>query len=418
MLALDGKTYKLDSSICVIADEAKALGIAGIMGGEETGSTDETTNVFVECAWFEPAAIASAGRKLGIVSDARYRFERTVDPESVIPGIELATRLITELCGGTPCETGSRGPCRLARHRHRLPAVGSRSPHRPRGRCRRDRAGPHPPRLRGRRHRRDPQGHGPVLAPGRHHEGRPRRGGDADRRRRQGAGRAAAAAQPCRAAHAHHAAEPPPDRAPGAGGARARRSRQLVVHLRGGGGTFRRRLGRAEARQPDRLGAHRHAPLAAAGPARRSAAQHQSRLLRPQAVRGRAGVPLDHPGRPEHLCLRHPPGRVAALAGQPGQGLGVRRQVRCGGPARRHGARHRQAAARRRAGLVEPSRPRRPHPARAEGDHRLVRRNPSGAQRANTTSPARSRRSSSISTRCPSRAASRRAPSRRSSSAI
>ena len=105
VLALDGKTYTLDSSIPVIADASGPVGIAGIIGGEPTGSTETTTNVFVESAWFDPMVIAQAGRKLGIVSDARYRFERTVDPESLIPGIELATRMITELCGGTPHET-------------------------------------------------------------------------------------------------------------------------------------------------------------------------------------------------------------------------------------------------------------------------------------------------------------------------
>jgi phenylalanyl-tRNA synthetase beta chain len=74
------------------------------MGGEPTGSSEATTNVFVESAWFDPLVVAQAGRKLGIVSDARYRFERTVDPESQLPGIELATKLIVELCGGTPHE--------------------------------------------------------------------------------------------------------------------------------------------------------------------------------------------------------------------------------------------------------------------------------------------------------------------------
>jgi phenylalanyl-tRNA synthetase beta chain len=104
LAALDGRTYTLDESMCVIADDSGALGIGGIIGGEPTGCTDETTNVFVECAWFEPESIAATGRKLGIVSDARYRFERTVDPESVKPGIELATKMITELCGGVAHE--------------------------------------------------------------------------------------------------------------------------------------------------------------------------------------------------------------------------------------------------------------------------------------------------------------------------
>ncbi|HVY52710.1 MAG TPA: phenylalanine--tRNA ligase subunit beta [Devosia sp.] len=102
LAALDGRTYELDPSIPVIADASGAVGIAGIMGGEPTGSTGETTNVFVESAWFEPLVIAQAGRRLGIVSDARYRFERHVDPHSQIPGLELATRMIVELCGGQP----------------------------------------------------------------------------------------------------------------------------------------------------------------------------------------------------------------------------------------------------------------------------------------------------------------------------
>ncbi|GHA22309.1 phenylalanine--tRNA ligase beta subunit [Devosia pacifica] len=109
LLALDGRSYELDETICVIADDAGAQSIGGIMGGEDTGATDETTNVFIECAWFEPTEIASAGRKLGINSDARYRFERTVDPESVMPGIELATRLVQDLCGGTAHDTEVAG---------------------------------------------------------------------------------------------------------------------------------------------------------------------------------------------------------------------------------------------------------------------------------------------------------------------
>ena len=104
LLALNGQTYTLDPTIPVIADANGAVGLAGIMGGEPTGSSEATTNVFVESAWFDPLVVAQAGRKLGIVSDARYRFERTVDPESQLPGIELATKLILELCGGVPHE--------------------------------------------------------------------------------------------------------------------------------------------------------------------------------------------------------------------------------------------------------------------------------------------------------------------------
>jgi phenylalanyl-tRNA synthetase beta chain len=104
LLALDGRSYVLDPSICVIADESGPISIGGIMGGEATGSSDATTNVFIECAWFDPAITAAAGRKLGINSDARYRFERTVDPENLLPGLELATRMVLDLCGGTAHE--------------------------------------------------------------------------------------------------------------------------------------------------------------------------------------------------------------------------------------------------------------------------------------------------------------------------
>ncbi|MBI3678539.1 MAG: phenylalanine--tRNA ligase subunit beta [Proteobacteria bacterium] len=105
LLALDGKTYTLDGTMCVIADEKAARGIGGVMGGEDSGCTETTANVFVESAYFEPASIAQTGRKLAIISDARYRFERGVDPEFVVPGIELATKLILEFCGGEPSET-------------------------------------------------------------------------------------------------------------------------------------------------------------------------------------------------------------------------------------------------------------------------------------------------------------------------
>lgn len=99
-LALDGKSYTVDDSMCVIADDAQVLGLGGVMGGETSGCTAETTDVLIESALFEPLMIARTGRKTGIVSDARYRFERGVDPASVLPGLELATALILEICGG------------------------------------------------------------------------------------------------------------------------------------------------------------------------------------------------------------------------------------------------------------------------------------------------------------------------------
>lgn len=100
MLALDGKTYALRPGITVIADEAGVESLGGIMGGEHSGVSDETTDVFVEAAWFDPIVTAASGRALRIHSDARYRFERGIDPEFTRPGMELATRMILDLCGG------------------------------------------------------------------------------------------------------------------------------------------------------------------------------------------------------------------------------------------------------------------------------------------------------------------------------
>ncbi|MGN6150147.1 MAG: phenylalanine--tRNA ligase subunit beta [Rhizomicrobium sp.] len=104
LVALDGKTYTLDSEMVVIADDEAARGIGGVMGGEDSSCTESTTDVFIESALFDPVRIARAGRILGIVSDARYRFERGVDPGFVVPGLELATRMILNFCGGEPSE--------------------------------------------------------------------------------------------------------------------------------------------------------------------------------------------------------------------------------------------------------------------------------------------------------------------------
>ena len=104
LLALDGKTYSLDSEMCAITDAVAARGIAGVMGGEDTGCSEAATNVFIESALFDAVRTAATGRKLQLQSDARYRFERGVDPEFVVPGLELATRLILDWCGGEPSE--------------------------------------------------------------------------------------------------------------------------------------------------------------------------------------------------------------------------------------------------------------------------------------------------------------------------
>ena len=99
-LGLDGKEYRVDETMCVIADDAGPLGLGGVMGGESTGCTPTTKNVLIESAWFDPLRTAATGRKTGLVTDARYRFERGVDPATVRPGLDLATDMILKLCGG------------------------------------------------------------------------------------------------------------------------------------------------------------------------------------------------------------------------------------------------------------------------------------------------------------------------------
>jgi phenylalanyl-tRNA synthetase beta chain len=104
LLALDGKTYALDETMCVIADDEGVESLSGIMGGEKTGCSETTTDVLIESALWEPINIAQTARKLGINSDASYRFERGVDPAFMLPGLELATHMVLDLCGGTPSE--------------------------------------------------------------------------------------------------------------------------------------------------------------------------------------------------------------------------------------------------------------------------------------------------------------------------
>jgi phenylalanyl-tRNA synthetase beta chain len=104
LLALDGRSYTLDNSVCVIADDHGVESLAGIMGGEASGCDEGTADVLIESALWNEINIAQTGRKLGINSDARYRFERGVDPAFMVPGLELATRLVMEMCGGTPSE--------------------------------------------------------------------------------------------------------------------------------------------------------------------------------------------------------------------------------------------------------------------------------------------------------------------------
>jgi phenylalanyl-tRNA synthetase beta chain len=102
--ALDGRTYAFDDGVTLVCDDAGPEGVGGVIGGMATGCTDATVNVMVEAAWFDPTRTAATGRRLKISSDARYRFERGVDPGFVRDGMELATRTILDLCGGEPSE--------------------------------------------------------------------------------------------------------------------------------------------------------------------------------------------------------------------------------------------------------------------------------------------------------------------------
>ena len=109
VLALNGKTYTLDENVTVIADDAQVHDIGGIMGGEDSGVADTTTDVLIECAYFTPEHIARTGQKLMLTSDARQRFERGVDPAFLDEGLAVATRLVTEICGGTPSQATRAG---------------------------------------------------------------------------------------------------------------------------------------------------------------------------------------------------------------------------------------------------------------------------------------------------------------------
>src|SRR5438093_894692 len=103
-LALDGKTYSLKSVNRVVADQERAVGIGGVMGGEETGVTDSTKNILLQAAYFLPASIRRTARNLNLPSDASYRFERGVDPEMILRASQRATELIQEIAGGTPAK--------------------------------------------------------------------------------------------------------------------------------------------------------------------------------------------------------------------------------------------------------------------------------------------------------------------------
>jgi phenylalanyl-tRNA synthetase beta chain len=114
VLALNGKTYTLTETMTVIADDAHVHDIGGIMGGEDSGVSDSTTDVLIECAYFDPDAIARTGQKLGLTSDARQRFERGVDPAFLGDGLAIATQMVLDICSGNASQVTRAGTPPLA----------------------------------------------------------------------------------------------------------------------------------------------------------------------------------------------------------------------------------------------------------------------------------------------------------------
>jgi phenylalanyl-tRNA synthetase beta chain len=106
---LDGKTHEVDETMCVIADDRAVLGFGGILGGEDTAVTTATKDILIECAYFDPLRTAATGRKAGVQSDARYRFERGVDPAFILPGLDVATSMMMQVAGGTPSKVKVAG---------------------------------------------------------------------------------------------------------------------------------------------------------------------------------------------------------------------------------------------------------------------------------------------------------------------
>ena len=129
-LALNGKEYEPTADDCVISDASGAIGLGGVIGGDSTGVDEQTTEVLLECAWFDPAWIAATGRRHAVSTDARARFERGIDPMKLSSAIESAAKMIIELCGGNVAEPTISGefpadgyPNRMKRLIHRLDRV-------------------------------------------------------------------------------------------------------------------------------------------------------------------------------------------------------------------------------------------------------------------------------------------------------
>ena len=107
--ALDGKNYKLGSNMCVISDRTGPLGLGGIIGGSRSGTEFDTKNILLEAAYFHPSSIRKTASNLSVDTDAKYRFERGIDPNSIIKGLEIATNLILKICGGEASKLSVEG---------------------------------------------------------------------------------------------------------------------------------------------------------------------------------------------------------------------------------------------------------------------------------------------------------------------
>src|SRR5579875_1606053 len=324
LLALNGRAYELDAEMTVIADAAGVQSLGGVIGGEASGCTEATSEVLIEAALFDPVRTAATGRKLNIASDARYRFERGVDPAFVRDGLEIATRLALELCGGEASEIIAAGAApewrrRYVLHAGRTESLGGLAVPPPRSDPRAARfcgGGPAGGRSCGR---------AAFLARRYRRRGRSCRGGAADRRLRQDPGGAAAARGCAAAAGARPGLAPRRTRAPHAGRARSRRDGRLLLHLRARGRAVRRRPAAVAARQSDQRRARPDAALAAAGADRRGAPERRSRLCRCGPVRARSGLSRRHAGGPSDGRRRpaQRPHRPAPVAGAAAPGRSV-----------------------------------------------------------------------------------------------
>jgi phenylalanyl-tRNA synthetase beta chain len=368
ILALDGKTYTLDPAVSVIADSKGPHGIGGVMGGEDTGVREDTTDVFLEVAYFTPMPVAATGRKLGILSDARYRFERGIDPQSCWWGAEVAARLILELCGGETSEVVSSGVMPNWERSYTLRA----------DRVQKLTAIDVPARetadILGKLGF-GVTGNGPWTAavP----SWRPDVIGEADLveevTRVYGFDHIPTTSLPRLSATSKPVRTPLQQRVPQARralGAGHERGRDLVVHGARQGRAFRRGpAGRPAPPELDRRHARHHAPGDPAQPDRCGGPQRSARSCRSCPVRGRADLPRRHAAGPADGRGRRAPshGGAAQLARSGAHGRCVRRQGRC---ARRVGGDRRARQSLDPAGRARlvPSRPLGCAEARRQGD--------------------------------------------------